>query len=295
MPVGGSAGDAQGAGRFVHGHAGEQAKLDDLGRRRIVLGEATERIIQGDDLVRSRAGQPIPFRQLDPLPPSSVDLGSFSARAVDQDAPHGLGRGSKEVAAAVPVLGLVHVHQTEIRFVDQGCGLEGLAGLLAGEFLRSQAAQLTIDQGEKLLGHLGVALLDCREDPGHFGHGGRSSRAIRSYHGHDRPRNAIAPAGQRQDRHEARTTILQDKPGGHNMIGGRRVRSSDVAFIDMLAGTGLPDDLILMLQGRFIAKVMCASEKDLDQQKDLQKRLFGIMKTGTDSKKARIAMLSGIG
>jgi uncharacterized protein len=67
-------------------------------------------------------------------------------------------------------------------------------------------------------------------------------------------------------------------------------RSSDVAFIVLLAGTGLPGDEILMMQGRLIAKVMGASEKDLDKQKELQKRLFGIMKTETDPKKARAAM-----
>ena len=63
-------------------------------------------------------------------------------------------------------------------------------------------------------------------------------------------------------------------------------RSSDVAFIVLLAGTGLPGDEILMMQGRLIGKVMGASEKDLDKQKDLQKRLFEIMKTETDPKKA---------
>ena len=67
-------------------------------------------------------------------------------------------------------------------------------------------------------------------------------------------------------------------------------RSSDVAFIVMLAGTGFPGDEILLMQGRLIAKAMGASEKDLDRQKDLQKRLFGIMKTETDPKKAGAAM-----
>jgi uncharacterized protein len=67
-------------------------------------------------------------------------------------------------------------------------------------------------------------------------------------------------------------------------------RSSDVAFIVLLAGTGLPGDEILMMQGRLIAKVMGASEKDLDKQKGLQARLFGIMKTETDPQKARTAM-----
>ena len=67
-------------------------------------------------------------------------------------------------------------------------------------------------------------------------------------------------------------------------------RSSDVAFVVMLAGTGLPGDEILLLQGRLIAKVMGASEKGLDKQKDLQKRLFAIMKTETDPKKAGTAL-----
>lgn len=67
-------------------------------------------------------------------------------------------------------------------------------------------------------------------------------------------------------------------------------RSSDVAFIVMLAGTGLPGDEILVMQSRLIGKVMGASEKDLDKQRDLQKRLFGIMRTETDPKKARTAM-----
>ena len=71
-------------------------------------------------------------------------------------------------------------------------------------------------------------------------------------------------------------------------------RSSDVAFIVMLAGTGFPGDEILMMQGRLIGKAMGASEKDLDKQKDLQKRLFGIMKTETDPKKARTAMREAI-
>ncbi len=42
-------------------------------------------------------------------------------------------------------------------------------------------------------------------------------------------------------------------------------RSADVAFIVLLAGTGFPGDEILFMQGRAIAKVMGASEKDTGQ------------------------------
>jgi uncharacterized protein len=67
-------------------------------------------------------------------------------------------------------------------------------------------------------------------------------------------------------------------------------RSGDVAFIVLLAGTGFPGDEILFMQGRAIAKVMGASEKDLDRQKDMQKRLFDIMKSESDPQKAGVAM-----
>ena len=68
-------------------------------------------------------------------------------------------------------------------------------------------------------------------------------------------------------------------------------RSSDVAFIVMMAGTGLPGDEIMYLQGQLIGKAMGADEKALAKQLDIQKRLFEIIKTETDRKKARERML----
>ena len=48
--------------------------------------------------------------------------------------------------------------------MDEGGGLEGLAGPLRREFPRRQPAKLVIDEGQELLGRLGVTLLDGRED-----------------------------------------------------------------------------------------------------------------------------------
>ena len=49
-------------------------------------------------------------------------------------------------APAIAVLGLFYVHQSDVRLEDQGCGLEGLPGLLLGHLLRYQSAQFVIDQ-----------------------------------------------------------------------------------------------------------------------------------------------------
>jgi uncharacterized protein len=67
-------------------------------------------------------------------------------------------------------------------------------------------------------------------------------------------------------------------------------RSRDVAFIVLMAGTGLPGEEIMVLQGRLIGKVMGGTDKDLDKQDAMRKRLFTIMKTETDSGKAKAAM-----
>ena len=71
-------------------------------------------------------------------------------------------------------------------------------------------------------------------------------------------------------------------------------RSSDVAFIVMMAGTGLPGEEISYMQSRLIAKVMGADEKALKMQFDMQKRLFEIMKTEPDRDKARMQMREAI-
>jgi pimeloyl-ACP methyl ester carboxylesterase len=67
-------------------------------------------------------------------------------------------------------------------------------------------------------------------------------------------------------------------------------RSPDVAFIVLLAGTGLPGEDILYLQGQAVLKAMGLGEKQLKEQLDLQKRFFAILKTEKDEKAADARM-----
>ena len=78
-------------------------------------------------------------------------LGGFHApRALDENAPHGLRGGGEEVAAAVPVLHLVYVHEPDVGFVDQGRRLERVAGLFMCEPLGGEAAPFVVDQRQEL-------------------------------------------------------------------------------------------------------------------------------------------------
>ena len=63
-------------------------------------------------------------------------------------------------------------------------------------------------------------------------------------------------------------------------------RSPDVAFIVLMAGTGLPGEEILHLQGQAVMKAMGADENALKNQLEVQKRLFEIVKTEKDERAA---------
>ena len=64
------------------------------------------------------------------------------------------------MAATVPMLRLLDVHQSDIRLVDQGRGLKRLARLLLGHLLGRQLPQFVVDQRQKLLGGGGIAIFD---------------------------------------------------------------------------------------------------------------------------------------
>jgi hypothetical protein len=68
-----------------------------------------------------------------PIPPSA--LRQVSPGLIDEDAPHGLSRRGKEVAATVPVLGFLGLDQPEVGFMNESGGLESLAGGFLGHLL----------------------------------------------------------------------------------------------------------------------------------------------------------------
>jgi uncharacterized protein len=71
-------------------------------------------------------------------------------------------------------------------------------------------------------------------------------------------------------------------------------RSKDVAFIVLLAGTGLPGEDILYLQGAAILKVAGANAAQLARQKAMQQTMFAVLRAENDNvvaeKKIRAAL-----
>ncbi|MDI6807897.1 MAG: alpha/beta fold hydrolase [Candidatus Eisenbacteria bacterium] len=76
------------------------------------------------------------------------------------------------------------------------------------------------------------------------------------------------------------------------------VQSKDIAFIVLMAGTGLTGEQILYLQGALIAKANGASDEEIAENRALQERMFTVLKQEKDdavaSKKLREIMLEAL-
>jgi pimeloyl-ACP methyl ester carboxylesterase len=71
-------------------------------------------------------------------------------------------------------------------------------------------------------------------------------------------------------------------------------RSKDIAFIVLMAGTGVPGAQILEAQGQLILKANGSSESDMKFERDSQKRIIEIMLNEKDEKAAQTKLLSAI-
>ena len=134
MPVGGPAGEAESVGRLPGGHPGEVPELDHGRRLRLLGFQPAEGLVQGEEVVDPAVvADGDDLIQVDPGAAPAVTAPALPPGGLDEDSTHGLGGRGEEVPAAVPVLGLSAADQPKVGLVDEGGGLEGLAGLLGGQ------------------------------------------------------------------------------------------------------------------------------------------------------------------
>ena len=93
-----------------------------------------------------RVGDHEGFIEIDAAPLAAVLFPALAASLFNEYPPHGLGRRREEVPAAVPALDVLCVYQPQIRLVDEGRRLEGLARFLLSQPLRRQLPQLIVNQ-----------------------------------------------------------------------------------------------------------------------------------------------------
>ena len=95
---------------------------------------------------------------------------------VDEDAAHHLRGHAEEVRAVLPAH-LRLVDEPEVRLVDEGRGLEGVADALAPQVAGGEPPQLRVDERQQVFEGRALAFGEAQEQPCYFmlrrrGHGG---------------------------------------------------------------------------------------------------------------------------
>lgn len=169
--VGGRAGDADCLGSVLDGQTGKIVELNQSSGLWILGGQTGQGFIDVEQLLSRRGETDINGVEWDTSTPAAALVGLLASGLIHEDAAHGFGRGGEEMAAAVPLLLLLVVaHEPQISFVNQGGSLECLPGRLPGQPMRRQLPQLLIDERQKLLGGLRIALLDGAQNAGDLAH-----------------------------------------------------------------------------------------------------------------------------
>ena len=114
------------------------------------LLEARQRLVDGDDVGEGRSERRRLAVELDALLLAAVLDAAIVAGALDEDAPHGNGRGGEEVAAPVPASVAAVAGKAQVGLVDERGGLQRQAGWLPCDARTGQSAQLVVDLRQKL-------------------------------------------------------------------------------------------------------------------------------------------------
>lgn len=155
------------------------------------------------------------------------------------------------------------------------------------------------DRNEEIMGHKpfllwadyltrrGIAVLRV-DDRGVGGTSGKPGEATIEDHAVD-ALAGVAYLKSRSDIDPKRIGLMGHSEGGL-VAPVAAVKSQDVAFIVMLAGTGVNGEQILYSQGKLIAKAAGASDEAAAQNEEMQKKIFAIVKETEDPAAAALKL-----
>lgn len=138
---------------FFDREPGEIAQPHDLGFSRINLRKAIQSAIQRDQINIGFLLRHFDGIERCARPAAASSVGAFGSCVIDQQPPHGLGRGAKEMGAPIPTP--VIRGESNPDFMDKRGWLEGVPGA-AGSLLGHQGAccptQFTVERVDQLIG-----------------------------------------------------------------------------------------------------------------------------------------------
>jgi hypothetical protein len=152
----------------------EESELDHFGLLGVLGGKQFQRLVDPHDcIVVAGAGQ-FDGVQVHTFELAAVFAGLAATRAIHENAPHHLGSHGIKLLAILPTrIGLLREPQP--RLMHKGGGLKCLAGHFLSHFVRGEAAQFVIDEGQQFLRGPGITLLNAVVDAGDIAHAADSS------------------------------------------------------------------------------------------------------------------------
>src|SRR5262249_40131452 len=129
VAFGGAQRQAERGRNFRQRQTSEVAQFYDLSGQGIRLLEAIQGVAQVDQVVPRFVTNPDHLFQVHATLPTPMPDSPLAPGVLDENAAHGLGRRSEEMAAPVPALPLVDAEQTQVGFMNEGRRLERLARL----------------------------------------------------------------------------------------------------------------------------------------------------------------------
>jgi hypothetical protein len=134
-----------------------------------VAGEPGQSFIDGGDFVEAVGRDGEVVVHLDAMEAAGSAASPVLAGVVDENLAHDVGGEADELGAAAPVDVLAGL--TEVGFVDERGGLEGVVGALTTRVGLSEAMELGVDKGKQAVGGSGFAGVHRIEELGDLARG----------------------------------------------------------------------------------------------------------------------------
>jgi hypothetical protein len=138
-------------GNLRHGQPSEEAELEDSRLVRMQPGQPRQVVVQ-DQMIDGVVARSFELVEsyLGAAQGAAIPARGATPGAVHENAPHGFGGGGNEMIIVAPRL-LSELTEPEPDFVDQGGGLESVAGAFARHAGRRDAAELRVKALKQLL------------------------------------------------------------------------------------------------------------------------------------------------
>ena len=135
MAVYGSDGNLHQRCGVLDRQSAEIAKLDNLGSRRLVEFKLIECLVERQNIGKLGGIRDVVFVEIDTLHIATSFDCLFSSGIVNKYPSHRVGGGCKKMSPTFPMLGFLHVYETDIGVMHESRGLKRLARILLGHLL----------------------------------------------------------------------------------------------------------------------------------------------------------------